>query len=96
MGLLGGEVGGEEGGELRPEKEIGGIWGDFKRDWNTAKRNFKYYIFALETSNNCNYDGNIIKNPKKFDLLPCTHGQERMGLRCCILGAWCWLVSVRC
>ena len=51
---------------------------------------------AIETSNNCNYDGNIIKNPKAFDLLPCSHGQERMGLRCCIIGAWCWLLYFRC
>ena len=32
---------------MRPDKEIGGILGDFERGWNTAKRTFKYYIFAL-------------------------------------------------
>lgn len=31
---------------MRPEKEIGGILGDFERGWNTAKPNFKYYIFT--------------------------------------------------
>lgn len=87
-------MGGEEGGELRPEKEIGGILGDFERGWNTAKRNFKYYIFALETSNNCNYDGNIIKNPKAFDLLPCTHGQKGVDIGCCCLGWRCCVFSL--
>ena len=62
---------------MRPEKEIGGILGDFERGWNTAKPNFKYYIFALETSNNCNYDGNIIKNPKAFDLRRRLEGHKR-------------------
>ena len=42
-----GRRGRRERGRLRPDKEIGGIFGDFERGWNTAKWNFEYYIFAL-------------------------------------------------
>lgn len=42
------------------------------------------------------YERNIDKNTKGFDLFSSAWRTQRVGHGCCILGTWCWFLHLRC